>query len=540
MVRGNGLRITCRLLAACLVLVFSGARGLRAGDELPAGALGSVSFEISCKPEVRADFDRGVRLLHSFWYEAAADAFARVVAADPGCAMGYWGEAMTHFPQINGWPQPAGLVAAQGALAAADAASERTPREAAYVHALHLFYDGYTPREAREHARLYCDAMGALSQANPDDLEAQVFYALALLASDPPDDVTLVNPHKAYAILGPLFQAHPDHPGIAHYLIHACDNPQMALDGLAAAQRYATIAPAAPHALHMPSHIFARLGLWPEDIRSNLASRAAAEDPAGMHMGAENRLHAMEFLEYAYLQIGHDEEAQAIVAEAAAVTPAEVDARYPDYYATVEARFPALYAIETHDWTMAAKLTPIAGGDAYSQALTLLAHVTAAGHRHDARAAQQARRALAGLLRKEPPPPLGTLGLTAPAEIRAWATFANGDLTGAVALLRPVADRQAKMGKGEVEPPAREMLAEMLLLGGHTAAALREYQTSLRSDPNRFNALLGAAQAAEQLGQRSLAAEYYVTLVHNCPGATGAARRFLEHAAAVAAAQPRN
>jgi tetratricopeptide (TPR) repeat protein len=444
--------------------------------------LGSVSFEISCRPQVRADFNRGVGLLHSFWYDEAERAFEKVAAADPGCAIAFWGEAMAGFSQINGWPE----------------ASQVT--------------------------------------SYPDDLEAKVFYALALLASDSPDDVDLANPRKAVAILYPLFREHPDHPGIAHYIIHACDNPQMAKEGLEAARRYAKIAPASPHALHMPGHIFARLGLWQDDIHSNLASKLAAESTTGMHVGAENRLHAMEFLEYAYLQTGQDNNARSITAEATTVKQSDVDPRYPDYYSMVEERYPALFAIETHDWMVAAHLKPAEGAPAVSHLSTLLAHAMAAGYMHDRRAARDAARAMDALMvtlvgnNKGAVPPWRA---TPRDEVYAWADFARGDLRSAIALLRPIADRQAKSGKEEVELPAREMLADMLLLSGKPGDALDEYQTSLLSDPNRFNALLGAGRAAEQKGQHALAVGYYRTLLANCTEATGWAVKALAHARSV-------
>jgi hypothetical protein len=538
------------ILALLSVLGVGAARAQTpAAAAPPASRPGAIAFETSCKSATRADFNRGVALLHSFWYDAALSMFRKVAAADPDCAMAYWGEAMTGFPQINGWPDPAAVAAAEGALGAAEPARERTPREAAWIAALRLFYDGFTREHALAQAQRYAKAMGALAQQYPDDLEAQVFHALALLASDPTDDVALVNPRRAFAILEPLFKAHPDHPGIAHYLIHACDNPQMARLALPAARRYAGIAPDAPHALHMPGHIFARLGLWQDDIRSNLASKAAAEERdtplhaasmqmGAMPMGAENRLHAMEFLEYAYLQTGQDEKARAIVAEAQAVPAAAVDPRYPDYYGVVEARFPALYSVETHDWAMAARLAPIAGGDAKSHALTLLARVTAAAHLHEASAAGEALRELETLAAHDPAPPVGSLGRTLPAEIRAWAAFARGELDRAVVLLRPIAERQAKIGKGEVELPAGEMLAEMLLLGGRPWDALHAYRISLHHDPNRFNALLGAGQAAERIGAQRLAARYYRAVLANCPEPSGPARQQLAHAAAFVGATP--
>jgi tetratricopeptide (TPR) repeat protein len=309
--------------------------------------LGKVSFENSCRPSVKADFNRGVALLHSFWLDEAEQTFEKVAAADPDCAMAYWGEAIANIHQINGEPSSADLTAGRTALAKADVAREQSPREASYIKATHRFFDGYDPNEYFDYAQRYADAMGSLSGAYPTDLEAKLFYALGLLAADPPDDTALTNPRKAVAILNPLLLEHPDHPGIAHYILHACDNPEMAKEGLDAAHRYASIAPASPHALHMPSHIFARLGLWPDDIRSNLASKAAAERNDGMHVGAENRLHAMEFLEYAYLQVGQDDEARKILEEAQTVEANDVDPAYPDYWTTVEARLPVLFAIET-------------------------------------------------------------------------------------------------------------------------------------------------------------------------------------------------
>ena len=503
-----------------------------------AERLGTVAFENSCKPSVKADFNRGVALLHSFWLDEAERTFEKVAAADPDCAMAYWGEAIANIHQINGEPSSADLAAGRTALAKADVAREQSPREAGYIKALHRLFDGYDPNRYFDYAQGYADAMGALSGAYPTDLEAKLFYALGLLAADPPDDTALTNPRKAVAILEPLLREHPDHPGIAHYILHACDNPEMAREGLDAAHRYASIAPASPHALHMPSHIFARLGLWPDDIRSNLASKAAAERNGGMHIGAENRLHAMEFLEYAYLQVGRDDEARQILEEARTVKASDVDPAYPDYWATVEARFPMLFVIETRDWAAAARLQPIEGAGTLSRGLILLAHAIAAGHLNDGRAGNEATRAYDVLLNKEPVVRPGGGLATLRDEIRAWADFSQGNHDVAQKLLRAIAERQRKVGKGEVELPAGEMLADMLLLDGKPKEALQAYQASLQSDPNRFNALLGAGQAAELAGQHAVAARYFRTLLVNCAGANGAALGVLEHARAVVSANP--
>ncbi len=510
-----------------------GLQALAATAHEPAGAeqrpaearLGTVSFATSCKRQVAEDVNRGVALLHSFWHDEAERTFERVARADPECAIAYWGEAMTHFHQFLDTPQPSDLAAAHKELREADAALEKRAREAAYVHAIHLFFDGlpdgFSSKDYVEHARRYSDAMAAIAADYPDDLEAKVFYALSLLAADPPDDTALVNPKKAFAILEPLFREHPDHPGIAHYIIHATDNPEMAQEGLEAARRYALIAPSAPHALHMPSHIFARLGLWQDVIPSNLASKKAAER-IGLHVGAENRLHAMEFLEYAYLQTGRTDEASKIIAEGQRVKQSDVNPRYADYYPDVEARFPSLFAIETQNWTMAARLQPLEGASWHSEALTLLARAEAAAHRHDPRAGEAAERAMdVSLSREHLHWDAGHLAL--PQEVHAWAEFSKGNGQAAERLLRPIADLQATVGKGhEVEIPAREMLAEMLLMSGRAGEALEQYERSLKSDPNRFNGLLGAGRAAEELGRSDLARRYYGRLVANCEGANGA------------------
>jgi hypothetical protein len=501
-------------------------------DRMPADAkLGAVSFEISCKSEVQPDFNHAIAQLHSFWNSEAQQSFEKITAADPNCAIAYWGEAMSHFHLGLSWPTPADLTMGADALNKADAATEKTPREAAYIRALRVLYDNFKPEDSWVSFQLYAQAMAQLGAAYPSDLEARVFYALALGLSQPPDDVELVATKKEVQILTPLLHEHPGHPGIAHYLIHACDRPQLAPQGLEAARRYAQIAPASPHALHMPGHIFARLGLWQEDIRSNLASKAAAEKTDA---GAENRLHAMEFLEYAYLQIGHDSEARTIIAEAKTIPHSEVDPRYGNYYAIVQARFPTMFAIETHDWHMAAQSEPIEGDDGSGRGLTLLAHAIAAGHLQDRALAHATLKATRVLMKEQskgrPLPRSGTAEATFSDEIQAWTDFTNGHLSGAIRLLRPIADRQDKIGKGELDLPVREMMAEMLLIDGKAKKALEEYQVSLTNDPNRFNGLLGAAKAAERLGQRRLAVGYYRTLLANCEGADGGALAELRHA----------
>jgi hypothetical protein len=505
------------------------------GDQMPADAkLGSVSFDISCKAELQPEFNHAVALLHSFWHSAAQRVFEKVAAAGPNCAMAYWGVAMSHFHLGLSWPEAADMELGREALTKAERAGEKDARETAYIAALRELYTDFKTDDSWKYFKGYADKLSEIAAAYPNDLDAKVFEGLALILAQQPGDPNLTELKQAVSLLQPLLLQHPDHPGIAHYLIHACDTPGLAQEGLEAARRYAKIAPSAPHALHMPSHIFTRLGLWREDIDSNLASKAAAEKA---HAGAENRLHAMEFLEYAYLQIGRDEEARAIVVEAKTVPQSEVDPRYGNYYATVQARFPTMFAIETGDWQAAAH-AELMGDDGWGRGLALLAHAIAAGHLRDRASAKATLQATEVFMKNQmkgrPLPRSGTAEAGFLDEISAWSDFANGDLKGAVRLLRPIADRQDKIGKGELDLPVREMMAEMLLIDGKDGEALKEYKASLVSDPNRFNGLLGAGRAAEGLGQRDLAANYYRTLLANCSAANGGALVALRHARVVA------
>jgi hypothetical protein len=522
------------LLGWCLAVLSASAQEHEHADQMPADAkLGAVSFEISCKAELQPEFNRAVALLHSFWHSEAQRVFEKVAAADPNCAMAYWGVAMSHFHLGLSWPEAADMELGRKALTKAEGAAEKDAREVAYIAALRDLYTDFKTDDAWKYFKSYADKLSQIATKYPKDLEARVFEGLALILAQQPGDPNLTELKQAVNLLQPLLLQYPDHPGIAHYLIHACDTPGLAQGGLEAARRYAKIAPAAPHALHMPSHIFTRLGLWREDIDSNLASKAAAKEA---HAGAENRLHAMEFLEYAYLQIGGDEEARAIVAEAKTVPRADVDSRYGNYYAIVQARFPTMFAIETRDWQAAAH-AKLMGDNGWGRGLTLLAHAIAAGHLRDAALANATLQATEVFMKQQmkgrPLPRSGTAEAGFLDEIHAWTDFANRDLTGAVRLLRPIADRQDKIGKGELDLPVREMLAEMLLIDGKDGEALKEYQASLASDPNRFNGLLGAGRAAEGLGQRDLAANYYRTLLANCSRADGKALEALRHARAV-------
>lgn len=499
------------------------------GDEAhqhydPNAKLGAVSFPVpSCSADVQKPFERGVALLHSFWYEEAEKQFKAVAAQDPQCAMAYWGEAMSLYHQLWNRPDAATVKLGWEEIQKAQAIGAKTSRERGYINAMAAFYrTDHGKWEFEKHTTAYSLAMAKVYESNPQDHEAAAFYALSLLGSEPENDTSFANRKKAISILSTLFQEDPGHPGAAHYLIHACDNPQFAQEGLAAARRYAQIAPASPHALHMPSHIFARLGLWQEDINSNLASIAATQhNETGMHMGAENQVHAMDFLEYAYLQIGEDAKAQALVEQLANIQPEDVSPSLKGYLNRMRAHFPAMYALETKNWKEAVALQPPPGAEPYNQAITYWAQAVGAGHLHDLAAARRAvdqYNAMLEATRKSEKPFAADGMSTNRDEATAWLAFAEHQNEEAISLLKSVADKQDAIGKGEVELPAREMLADMLLQLDRPEEALTQYQKSMKIDPNRFNGLAGAAQAAEQAHEPTKAATYYAALLKNCEG----------------------
>ena len=497
----------------------------------PTEKLGTVSFPVSCAASSQAPFERGVALLHSFWYDAAEKQFKEIADKDPACAMAYWGEAMSFYHQLWDRPDKEYLRRGWELVHKAEATGQKTDRERGYIEALASFYRDYEQVDHEKRATAYSQSMERVYKRYPDDHEAAVFYALSLLASEPEGDTELAYPKKAVSILDEVLKKEPDHPGVAHYLIHACDNPKMAYLGLPAARRYAAIAPAAPHALHMPSHIFTRLGLWQEDIQSNLASKAAAEKLYGS--GAQNRLHAMDFLEYAYLQTGQDDKAKAIIAESETVRAEDLDQGFRGYLNYAHAHLPAMYVLETRSWKDAEALEPPSGAGADHQAITYWAQAVGAGHLHDVAAARRAVQRYEATIEavKQSSYAYAAKGMnTNRDEARAWLAFAEGKNEEALGLLRPIAERQAQGGKGEVELPAREMLADMLLEMNRSQDALREYKRSLQSDPNRFNGLYGAAHAAELAHDNEKASVYSAQLLKNCEGAAKSDRPELAHA----------
>jgi tetratricopeptide (TPR) repeat protein len=515
------LALTLALCVAIPVLAQDQQMHARHHEDLEQ--LGKVSFPVSCSPDSQKSFERGVALLHSFGYEEAQQQFGEIAQKDPTCAMAHWGIAMSLFHQIWERPQESTLQRGNKEMETARKLGAKTDREREYISALAIFYRDPSSKDYEKRVTAYSDAMGQLYQKYPKDLEAGAFYALSLLAAEPPVDSTHAASKRAVAVLLPLFQQEPEHPGLAHYIIHACDNPQMAPMALEAARRYAAIAPSSAHAVHMPAHIFARLGLWQEDIQSNLKSVALCEKSPEMYMHG-HELHAMHFLLYAYLQTGQDEAARHIVDDAekiiASAPKDDNDSGMLQYFGFAAADFPALYALETHHWSDAAALQPPAIAGPQDQMITWLARTSGSARMGDvegARASAKKFDEAEEAVRKSKYAYMLNGPHYGRGEMQAWLAFAEKKNDDAIRLMREVADKQDQMGKGEVAIPAREMLADMLLALNQPERALAEYEKSMKIDPNRFNGLAGAARAAELANQPAKATAYYAQLLKNCP-----------------------
>jgi hypothetical protein len=486
-------------------------------DALNETQLGTVNFSISCAAGIQKPFDRGVALLHSFWYEEAEKEFVDLAKDDPHCAMAHWGIAMSLWHQL--WNEPDAKVIARGLSEAKQAKKlKSTPREKAYIAAITAFYSHSSKLNHAARAKAYSEAMKKVYQSYPDDHEAATFYALSLLASDE----TIEHRKEAAAILEKLFVIEPDHPGVPHYLIHAYDTPELAQLGIPAARRYAQIAPAAPHALHMPSHIFARVGLWQDDINSNLASIAATRKTVAMGMGGEgHQFHAMDFLVYAYLQSGREDEAAKVIGEVKTMPPTknmygmDFDVRLES-----EACFEASYALELHDWKQAASLTPVSSDPDY-RSVTYLARAIGAARSGDIAGAQkdiEEVQLISKSLREKKRKDEADFLDRQIAEPQAWIDHAEGKDEEAINLLKPLADKEKDGFSDTGYLPAHELFADLLMETKHPQEALAEYQADLKLNPNRFNGLYGAARAAEEAGKQNDAEEYYALLVKTCEG----------------------
>jgi len=513
----------------CVGAAISGAAVADEGhhhEELTPEQLGTVHFPVSCTPDAQKSFEKGVALLHSFWYEEAEKTFLDAQRQDPACAMAYWGQAMSLWHQL--WDQPKAATINRGLaeLNKADIAKAKTGRERDYIQALRAFYSNSKKEDHEARARAYSAAMEKVYQKYPDDHEAAAFYALSLLASEPDNDTTFANRKQAGAILDKLFDAEPNHPGIAHYLIHTYDKPQLAELGLPAARRYAQIAPFAPHAVHMPSHIFARVGDWPDSIQSNLASIAATRKASEMNMGGEgHQFHAMDFLIYAYLQSGRETEAAKVIDEVKTMPPMHMGGMDRDMQAFAVSKFPAMYALELHRWSEAAVLPVISRADEGDRAYTYWAKAIGSARSGDLAGAKK-NLAQIDFIHKDYVAHKKAYAAEwtemLQQEASAWVLRGEGKDEEAAAALRKVADHEDAVGEEQTSMPAREMLADMLLEMKRPEQALAEYKGDLKFNPKRFNGLYGAAQAAEMAGLAPQATEYYAVLLKTCEGSSSA------------------
>jgi tetratricopeptide (TPR) repeat protein len=527
-----------RIVAGALIIV--GLATLTAGPARTQGKtaerLGMVRFATSCAPAVQPRFDRAVALLHSFHLDAAVGGFTEVAAADPACGMAYWGVAMAWLGNpLAAAPSARGLKEGSAAVEKAKAAGAKTDREREYIAAIEMMYKDADRVDHRARALAYERAMEQIAARYPTDREAAVFYALALNITLDPNDKTYANQLKAAGILEKAFSEQPEHPGVAHYLIHSYDFPPIAAKGLPAAKRYASIAPAAPHALHMPSHIFTRVGSWQESIETNRASAKAAADTltaGGSQTGLRSYegLHAYDYMMYGYLQLGRDREARALVEEVSATRKLNVD-HFAGAFAL--AAIPARYALERGQWADAATLTPTPADLAWNRFPQAESIVWFARGLGAARSGKPAR-AREDLTRiealRDALTAAKSLYWAHQSEVQrlavaAWVARADGRNEEALSLMRASADAEDATEKHPVTPgsikPARELLGELLIDLGQPAAALKEFEASHRVEPNRFQGLYGAARAAELAGDGDKARSYYGRLVSLGKGADG-------------------
>ena len=502
------------LFAAALAALFVQGATAQAPARTPPEDLGKVHFATSCSPAVEKQFDRAMALLHSFWAKDAIDGFIGVARADSTCAIAYWGIAMAmqQNPLTGQEPNAGASKDALAGLDRAKAIGARTQRERDYLAAIDLIYRDADKIAFRDRRLAYEKAMEALSQRYPEDTEAAIFYALSLDMTAQLTDRTYANQLKAAAILEKVLKQQPDHPGVAHYLIHSYDYPPIAERGLPAAKLYAQIAPNHPHALHMPSHIFTRRGMWQESIDTNLRSAAAAKAEGN----GQEQAHAMDYLVHAYLQLGEDAEARRVVAESASikVNPAI----FIGHYAL--AAMPARYAVERRAWSEAIALEPRTTPFLFPDAITHFARGLGYARSGDVASARTEESQLAQLregLAQQKNTYWSNQVEVQRLAVHAWTAFAQGAQEDALKAMRASADLEDSMEKHIVTPspvvPARELLGEMLIETKQSAEALRAFEASAQREPNRYRGVYGAAQAAALSGDRDKAKIYYARFV---------------------------
>ena len=488
--------------------------------------LGTVDLPTSCNAAAQTFISRGTALLHSFGYEESRRSFNEAAKADPTCAMAYWGIARTWYHPIWAPPSPDELKQGAAALERALALDAKTDRERSYVNSLAVFYKDWQTVDHATRAKNYEQALAQVAERNPADDEDTIFHALQVIALGylNPADKTYALQKKGAEILNQVLPRHPNHPGVAHYIIHSVDYPPLAELGLKAARAYSAIAPDSPHALHMPSHIFTRLGLWDDSIRSNTASaKSAIAQSQRLHGGggAFDQLHAMDYLVYAYLQEANDARAREVLAEMDALTRLDEN-QFAAAYAF--AAVPARLALERHDWKAAAALEIKPAWFPWNrfrnaEALVHYARAIGAARSGDIAAARRAADQIAAIRDDMPGTRdynwTGSIGAQweAATGLIAWA---DGNKDEGLRLLRAAAEHEDAIDKHPVTPgvllPAREMLADVLLENGSASEALQEYEAVLKIAPRRFNATAGAARAADKAGDRIKARAYAIGL----------------------------
>jgi tetratricopeptide (TPR) repeat protein len=522
------------------VLILTVSRSIAQEHQHIAGGekLGAVHFSTSCNPEAQKQFDRAVALLHSFQFSHAIDGFNAAWEADSSCAMAYWGISLGHWsnPFAPGLKATSQLQGGQQAAERGASTGAKTEREREYIAAVSRLYANFekTPQQVRLLA--YRDAMAELSAHYPQDHEASIFYALALAASEEPTDKTYASRLKAAAILETLFAQEPEHPGLAHYIIHAYDVPSLAGRALPAAQRYSIIAPDSPHALHMPSHTFTRVGYWQDSIDSNLAASAAARREGQ----TAEELHMLDYEAYAYLQTAQDEATRRLVESLPEIVsrfdPKTVSSGAAPpaagYFAI--AAIPARYALERQDWKAAAQLEVRETPFPYTEAMTYFARGLAAAHLGDIASARASREALARIHERLTKSNEGYWAEQVEVQRRgvsAWTELAEGNTDQALREMKSAAELEDSTEKSAVTPgplaTSRELLGEMLLRMNRSEQALEQFEATLKREPNRFRTLYGAARAAQLKGDREASRRYFHELLKVCEHADRPGRKEL-------------
>jgi tetratricopeptide (TPR) repeat protein len=541
------ISIVCSLSLSVLI----GVSNVRSATDPEPGdlrAAGRVDFPVSCAPDVQPVFARGVALLHSFFYEEARRVFTSMAEKDPKCAMAQWGIAMTWWHPIWTPPTPEEMSAGNAAITKAMELKAGTERERGFITALNVYYntpDGSTPKPVgqschgpvgpRDRVLAYENAMRKLAEKYPDDFEVETFYAFAVLGVGyaTPTDTTLSRQRQAAEILEKLWRKNPNHPGVVHYLIHCYDYPALAQRALPAAQSYSAIAPWVPHALHMPSHIFTRLGMWDESIDSNRAAAEASRAyAAARHRDATEaeELHALDYMAYSYLQEAQDNKAKEIVDFAATVRKTNPELEFSAAYAL--AAIPARYALERGDWKSAAELTipnlPHWATFPFMEALTEYAHALGRAHTGDLDGARKAVARMSQLRDATKDPKFDYFKNHLEVQMQAasaWVAFAEGRKEEAIEILRRNADAEDALGKHPVSPgalvPTREQLGNLMLEMNRPRDAVREFEAELKIYPGRYQGLYGAARAAEQAGEKEIAGRYYAKLAGQTAKADG-------------------